>query len=68
MRSFMVAIAEEDDFFVAHCPALSVTTQGKTLAEAEANITEAISLYLESFGLEDIPETKSSVLWTTVEV
>jgi hypothetical protein len=31
-----------------------VTSQGETLEEAQANIKEAIELYIESFG-EDLP-------------
>jgi predicted RNase H-like HicB family nuclease len=35
MRQFLVAITKEDDFFVARCPELNVTSQGETLEEAE---------------------------------
>jgi len=39
----------EDGYFVAHVPALkSCWSQGRTRAEALANIREAIALYLES--------------------
>ncbi len=68
MRSFAVAIVPEGDFFIVRCPELSVTSQGKTIAEAEANIREAIELYVESFGLDDVPETPVKPLWTTVEI
>ena len=38
----------EDDYFVAHVPALkSCWSQGKTKEEALQNIREAIDLYLE---------------------
>jgi len=60
MRSFAVVLIPEEDFFVARCPELGVTSQGKTIAEAEAGIKEAIELYIESFGLNDIPETSPS--------
>ena len=33
--------------FVAHCPSLGITTQGKTTDEAMKNVKEAIELYLE---------------------
>ncbi len=68
MRSFAVAIVPEGDFFIARCPELGVTSQGKTIAEVEANIKEAIELYVESFGLDDVPETPVKPLWTTVEI
>ena len=39
----------EDGYFVAHCPALrGCCTQGKTRKEAQANLREAIALYLEA--------------------
>ena len=37
-----------DGYFVANCPALKgCWSQGKTIAEALANIREAVELYLE---------------------
>lgn len=33
--------------FVAHCPSLGITSQGKTLEEAMSNIKEAAELFLE---------------------
>lgn len=68
MGSFMVSIIKENNFFVARCPDLGVTSQGETLEEAQANIKEAIELYIESFGVEDLPVETSRPLWTTVEV
>ncbi len=68
MRTFLVSIQKEDKFFVARCPDLGVTSQGKTLEEAQANIKEAIELYIESFGTEDLPRETSRPFWTTVEV
>jgi len=68
MRQFLVAITKEDDFFVARCPELNVTSQGETLEEAEENIKEAIELYIESFGTEDLPQQVSKPYLTFVEV
>jgi predicted RNase H-like HicB family nuclease len=68
MRNFLVSIQKEDKFFVARSPELGVTSQGNTLEEAQANIKEAIELYIESFGLEDLPHEISKPYWTTVEV
>lgn len=61
MRQFLVAITKEDDFFIARCPELNVTSQGETLEEAEENIKEAIELYIESFGTEDLSQQISIV-------
>ena len=68
MKTFLVSIKREDKFFVARCPELGVTSQGETLEEAQANIKEAIELYIESFGIEELPVEKSKPFWTTVEV
>lgn len=68
MGSFMISIIKENNFFVARCPDLGVTSQGETLEEAQANIKEAIELYIESFGVDDLPVETSRPLWTTVEV
>ena len=55
MGTFIVSIVKEDKFFIARCPALGVTSQGESLEEAQANIKEAIDLYIESFGIDDLP-------------
>lgn len=68
MHSFAVSIVLEGEWFIARCPELNVTSQGRTLEEAQANIREAIVLYIESFGIEDIPDTPVKPLWTTVEI
>ena len=40
-------IEKEDKWFVAHCPELGISSQGKTIPEAEAMIQEAVELFLE---------------------
>ena len=67
MRTFLVSIQKEDKFYIARCPELGATSQRKNLEDAQANIKEAIELYIESFG-EDLPREISKPLWTTVEV
>ena len=64
----MISITKEDNFFVSRCLDFGLTSQGITLEEAQANIKEAIELYIESFGIEDLPMHTSKPLWTTVEV
>lgn len=68
MRTFQISIQKEDRLFVARCLELDVTSQGRTAEEAQANIKEAIELYIESFGLKDLPREISKPLWTTVEI
>ncbi len=65
---FLVSIIQEGKFFVARCPELGVTSQGESLVEAQKNLKEAIELYIESFGLEDMPEVSVDSYGTTVEV
>jgi len=41
-------IKKGEKYFVARCPELGVTTQGKTIEEAKENLKEAVELHLES--------------------
>lgn len=41
-------IERQDDWYVAHCPPLDITTQGRTVAEAKDNLKEACSLFMVS--------------------
>jgi predicted RNase H-like HicB family nuclease len=47
-------IEKEDGWFVAHCPELGVTSQGKTIIEAEAMIQEAVELFLECADEDEV--------------
>lgn len=38
----------EGDWYIAHCPPLDLTTQGKTSAEAKKNMVEASELFIMS--------------------
>ncbi|MFH0765444.1 MAG: type II toxin-antitoxin system HicB family antitoxin, partial [Calditrichota bacterium] len=60
-NQFTSIITQEKRWFVAYCLELGVVSQGKTLEEAQANLKEAVELYIESFGDEDLPATKSVV-------
>lgn len=50
---FPALITKEDDWYVARCPELSVTSQGKDVESARANLREAIELYFETWGGPD---------------
>lgn len=56
-KRFMAVISKEEKWYVAHWVELGVVSQGKTAEEAKANLQEAVELYLESFGSEDLPES-----------
>jgi predicted RNase H-like HicB family nuclease len=38
----------EGDWYVAHCPPLDITTQGRTIPEAKRNLIEASELFIIS--------------------
>ena len=67
-RRFTVVISKEDDWHVAYCVELGVVSQGRTIEEAQANLKEAVELYVESFGAEDLPETTGEVIFYPLEV
>jgi len=49
MKFRVIIEQDEDSVFVAHCPSLpGCISQGATREEAQANIKEAITGYLES--------------------
>ena len=45
---FNSIIRKERGGYVTFCPELGVYSQGETIEEAKANLTEAVELYLES--------------------
>jgi len=55
-RRFTAIIEREDDWYVALCPELDVTSQGKTVEEARAMLTEAVELFLECASENEIRE------------
>ena len=61
-------ITKEENWYVAHCVELGVVSQGKTIEEAQGNLREAVELYLESFGTEDIPQNTGEIILYPLEV
>lgn len=45
-----------------------MVSQGKSIEEAKGNLKEAVELYLESFGDEDLPEAEAEVVLCPLEV
>lgn len=62
---FTVVIQKEEDWYVSKCLENNVASQGKTIEESMANLSEAISLYYEDNDIENI---SSPVFVTTMEV
>ncbi|MDO8635240.1 MAG: type II toxin-antitoxin system HicB family antitoxin [Dehalococcoidia bacterium] len=67
-RRFTAAITKEDKWYVAHCLELGVVSQGKTVEDAKVNLKEAVELYIESFGAEDLPDTTGEVIIYPLEI
>jgi predicted RNase H-like HicB family nuclease len=67
-RRLTAVITKEKKWYVAHCLELGVVSQGKTIKSAQANLKEAVELYLESFGSEDLPESQGEVILYPFEV
>lgn len=58
MKFIVTIVRDEDGVFVAECPAIpGCVSQGKTEAEAEANIREAIRECLEVRAEKGMPLT-----------
>ncbi len=67
-RKYTAVITQEDRWYVAHCVELGVVSQGLTLEKAQANLKEAVELYMESFDVEDMPASTGEVLLYPLEV
>lgn len=67
-KKFTAIITKEENWYVARCVELGVVSQGKTIEDAQANLKEAVELYLESFGTEDLPESIGEVILYPLEV
>lgn len=65
---YTAVITNEDGWYIARCLELPVTTQGKSIDEAQANIREAIELYIESVSNDELPATASEVMILHVKV
>jgi predicted RNase H-like HicB family nuclease len=65
---FSALITKENGWYVARCPELNVTSQGRDVETARANLREAIELCLETWGVPEERPLDSESFWTTVEV
>ena len=65
---FTAVINKEETWYVAHCLELGVVSQGKTIEAAKANLQEAVELFLESFGMDDIPESTGEIMLCPMEI
>jgi predicted RNase H-like HicB family nuclease len=65
---YTALITREDDWYIARCVEVPVTTQGRTIEEAKANLQEAVELWLESFAGEDLPREATELMMYPLEV
>lgn len=70
MTRHLTAIVErEGDGYVALCPEVDVASQGDTVAEARANLTEALTLFFETASPEELDRRLGEEIYVTqVEV
>ena len=54
LRRFTAIIEREDDGYVSLCPEYDVASQGRTIAEARANLIEALTLFFESADAAEV--------------
>lgn len=54
MTKLNAAITFDGKWFIARCLDLPVTSQGATGEEAKANLAEAIQLYIETWGADEL--------------
>ena len=54
MTTLTALIQKEEEMYVAKCPEVGTTSQGKTVEQALANLKQATELYLEEFPKKDI--------------
>lgn len=65
MSRFTAIIEREDDGYVALCPELDIASQGSTVSEARANLTEAIELFMETASPEEKQRRLSGEIYVT---
>ena len=53
-RQITAIIEREGDGFVALCPELDIASQGESVEEAKANLTEAVELFFEAAPDEEV--------------
>lgn len=68
MAKLNAAIKFDGKWFVARCLDLPVTSQGETLEEAKSHLGEAIELYIETWGADELESSVGDPELAKVEV
>lgn len=69
--AFNAIFTQENKGYSVLCPELGVASQGENLKDAESNIQEAITLYIEDMTQDELApysQVKPSPLIKTIEV
>lgn len=64
-HQFTAVIEREDDGYVALCPQLDIASQGDSVEEARANLTEAVTLFLETASKKEIRQRLGGEVYVT---
>jgi len=65
-RKVSIVIEKDENGYYAYCPELpGCQTQGDTFEEINANIKEAVELYIETLSLEEVEPYLSQEIYTT---
>jgi predicted RNase H-like HicB family nuclease len=69
LQSLTAVIEREGNGYVALCPQFDIASEGDTIEEARANLTEALTLFFETADPSEIDRRfHSEVFVTHVEV
>ena len=60
-KTFSAIVQKEADVWVSLCPELDVASQGQTIEEARANLTEAVELFLETADPDEIQQRNAAL-------
>ena len=65
LQRFTAVIEREGDGYVSLCPEFDIASQGDSVEEAKANLTEAIELFLETADETEIKNRLHSEVFVT---
>ena len=64
-KTLTATIWREDDGFVALCNELDIASQGETVEEARANLTEAVELFFETASQTEVEQRLTQEVYIT---
>lgn len=65
IKQFTAIIEKEGNLYVSLCPELDIASQGATVEEAKANLTEALELFFETASTSEIDDRLHSEVFVT---